>query len=361
MRRPLRTLLTVAAVASAGASAWPTMASAADTDPSTAPSSATPARVASVAPADVTSPAAPCGTESLTDGQPHAIKHVVWVVLENKSRKRVFNDPTVDPYLTSLATQCGQADNYSSLPYNASKLAMTSGQDWGVFGDAASVPGPDIYSQLGTSWTQYMGDMPSNCATTDTDTYFTRHNPAAYYTDNLAACATQDVPLPATPAQVDLSQPFTWIEANVPDSMHGCPTVCSADEDGQLAAGDAWASTWIPGLLANPQYLAGDTVIFVVWDQGGNDTTLANTAFFVLSPYTTPGYVSDVTYTHYSLLRGTEDLLGLAPLANAGDPTTNSVANDFGLPFPAVTGGGTSVPVWTTTPLPPVVISPPTG
>lgn len=351
MRRSLRTLLTLVAVASIAAPAGPALAAA------TGDTIAPPATV-SVIPADTTTPGAPCGTESTTDGQAHAIKHVVWVVLENKSRKRVFNDPTVDPYLTSLASECGQAENYSSLPYNASKLAMTSGQDWGVFGDAASVPGPDLYSQLGTAWTQYMGDMPTNCATTDTATYFTRHNPAAYYTDNLAACATQDVPLPATPAELDLSQPFTWIEANVPDSMHGCPILCSADEDGQLAAGDTWASVWIPGLLSSPQYLEGDTVIFVVWDQGGNDTTLANTAFFVLSPYTTPGYVSDVSYTHYSLLRGTEDLLGLPALAHAGDSTTNSVATDFQLPYPAVTGGTPPPAVWSPSPLPPVVLPP---
>jgi phosphatidylinositol-3-phosphatase len=347
MRRPLRPLLTLVAVTSVTSLA--VLAG-------PAPANASDDLAAATTVALATSPSAPCGTESVTDGQAHAIKHVVWVVLENKSRKRVFQDPTVDPYLTSLAQQCGQADAYQSLPYNAAKLAMTSGQDWGIFGDAATVPGPDIYSQLGTSWTQYMGDMPGNCWTTDTDTYLTRHNPAAYFVDAEAACATQDKPLPASPADVDLSQPFTWIEANVPDSMHGCPTVCSTSEDGQLAAGDAWASAWIPGLLANPQYAAGDTVIFVVWDQGGNDTTLANTAFLVLSPYTTPGYVSDVAYTHYSLLRGTEDLLGLPALAHAADPGTTSVANDFELPYPPVAGG---LPVWTTNPLPPVVVPPP--
>jgi hypothetical protein len=227
------------------------------------------------------------------------------------------------------------------------------GSDWGIQGDAAGVPGPDLFSQLGTSWTAYMGAMPGNCWTTDTDTYFTRHNPAAYFADNAVACATQDRPLPAAPADVDLSQPFTWIEADVPDSMHGCPTLCSPDQDGQLAAGDAWASGYLPGLFDNPQYLAGDTVIFVVWDQGGNDGTLATTAFFAISPYTTPGFVSSVPYTHYSLLRGTEDLLGLGPLAHAADPGVNSVADDFGLPYPAVSGAAQGA--WTAVPLPPVI------
>ena len=356
MRRLAPSLVTLAAVLSVVAPAWPFAAGAPGGGGAARlrQVTASPAKPLSRASANLsTAPA--CGTESLNDGQAHAIKHVVWVVFENKSRKRVFADPSIDPYLTSLAQQCGQADSYQSLPFNAAKLAMTSGTDWGIFGDAATVPGPDLYEQLGTSWTQYMGDMPGNCATMDTTTYFTRHNPAAYFVDNEAACATQDVPLPDSPAQIDLSQPFTWIEANVPDSMHACPTLCSPDENGQLDEGDDWASRWIPGLLANPQYLAGDTVIFVVWDQGGNATTLANTAFFVLSPYTTPGYVSHVAYDHYSLLRGTEDLLGLTPLAHAADATTNSVANDFGLPYPPIT---VAFAPWTSQPLPPIVLPP---
>ncbi len=300
----------------------------------------------------------PCGTASLSDGQPHAIRHVVWVVFETKSRDTVFADPSVDPYLTGLAQQCGQATSYQSLPYHAAKLAMTSGTDWGVQGDVASVPGPDLFSQLGTSWTAYMGGMPGNCWTTDTELYFARHNPAAYFADNQAACATRDLPLPATPAELDLSQPFTWIEADVPGSMHGCPVLCAPTTSGQVAAGDAWASTWVSGLLASPQYLEGDTVIFVVWDQGQNATTKATTAFLVLSPYTAPGYASTVPYTHYSLLRGTEDLLGLTPLAHAADPGTTSVAADFGLPFPPVLGPANGTP-WSGATLPPVIVPPP--
>ncbi len=313
---------------------------------------------ASAASASASMAGGPCGTASTTDGQAHAIRHVVWVVFETKTRDAVLADPTVAPYLTGLAAECGQATAYQSVPYHAAKLAMTSGTDWGVQGDVATVPGPDLFSQLGTSWTAYLGGMPANCWPTDTDLYYARHNPAAYFTDNQAACASRDLPLPSTPAELDLSQPFTWIEADVPDSMHGCPVLCSATTEGQVAAGDAWASTWISGLVASPQYLEGDTAIFVVWDQGTNATTNANTAFLAISPYTTPGYVSSVPYDHYSLLRGTEDLLGLAPLAHAGDAGTTSVADDFGLPYPAVPGSLPTTP-WTGATLAPVILPPP--
>ncbi len=279
----------------------------------------------------------PCGTMQTNDGLPHQIDHVIWVMFENKARSVVFGDATKDPYLGGLALACGQARTYLATPYYPAKMAMTSGSDWGITKDASPVPGPDLYSQLGTDWKQYMGGMPSNCYRKNLPdhTFLAAHNAAAYFTDNAAACATQDVPLPASPADLDLSHKFTYIEANVPNSMHGCTRICGKNKWAQLALGDAWAKTWVDGLTHSPQYLSGNTVIFVVWDQStapaGNQA-----AFITVSPYTTPGQVSTTPYSHYSLLRGTEDLLGLAPLAHAGDATTNSVANDFGLPFPAV-------------------------
>jgi hypothetical protein len=270
------------------------------------------------------------------DGLPHQINHVIWVVFENKARSVVFGDPTKDPYLGGLALACGQATAYQSTPFYPAKMAMASGSDWGITRDAAPVPGPDLYTQLGTDWMQYMGGMPSNCYALNTadHLYLAAHNAAAYFTDNAAACATQDVPLPATPAELDLSHRYTYIEATVPASMHGCNRICGKTKWAQLAMGDVWARTWVDALVRTPQYLSGDTVIFVAWDQA---TTLTNnTAFIVVSPYTAPGSVTRVPYTHYSLLRGTEDLLGLPHLGHAADPETSSVANDFGLPYPAV-------------------------
>jgi phosphatidylinositol-3-phosphatase len=279
----------------------------------------------------------PCGTMSVDDGLAHQIDHVVWVVFENKARSVVFGDPTKDPYLGGLALACGQANAYLATPFYGAKMAMASGSDWGITGDVAKVAGPDLYSQLGTDWMQYMGGMPSNCygLNTKDKLYLAAHNAAAYFTDAADACRTQDVPVPATPAELDLSHKFTYIEANVPQSMHGCNKICGKNKWAQLVLGDAWAKVWVDALVKTPEYLSGSTVIFVAWDQS---TALAGNraAFITVSPYTTPGQVSTVDYTHYSLLRGTEDLLGLDPLGHAADPTTNSVANDFGLPYPAV-------------------------
>jgi phosphatidylinositol-3-phosphatase len=48
-----------------------------------------------------------------------------------------------------------------------------------------------------------------------------------------------------------------------------------------------------------------------------------------VSPYTSPGTRSATYFNHYSLLRTTEELLGLPLLGAAG--TSPSMQNDFGL------------------------------
>lgn len=97
----------------------------------------------------------PCG--SLSGASRVTIQHVVWVVFENKTSKEVLGSGSPDPYLRGVAANCGLGTAYQATPRNASKMAMTGGSEQGVYGDAGDSPGPDIYSQLGTSWRQYMG------------------------------------------------------------------------------------------------------------------------------------------------------------------------------------------------------------
>jgi hypothetical protein len=99
----------------------------------------------------------------------------------------------------------------------------------------------------------------------------------------------------------------------------------------------------LPLITTSPGYLAGNTAVFITWDEGtgpksttpnyfGEDCTsntsdpTCHVATFVVSPYTAPGTKSSTFFTHYSLLRTTEEMLGLSPLANA-----NSMRSDFNL------------------------------
>ena len=106
--------------------------------------------------------------------------------------------------------------------------------------------------------------------------------------------------------------------------------------------GDNWLGTWVPLITSSTAYQSGNTALFIVWDEGnggtkGEDCTASPSdpsclvAALIVNPYTPPGTLSSTPYSHYSLLRTTEDLLGLAHLAHAADTSTHSFRPDFHL------------------------------
>jgi hypothetical protein len=249
-------------------------------------------------PAPSPSSSKPCG---VTTAVP-AWQHVVWIVMENHAAGQVVGSPSA-PYLNSVAAKCGYATNFyaESHPSLPNYIAMTSGSTQGVTDDAAPsshpLNVPSIFSQLGSDWKSLQESMPGNCTKTSSGQYAVKHNPAAYYTNIAAACAAQDVPLGATP---DVSAKFTFITPNMCDDMHDC----------SVATGDSWLGTWVPKILDSAEYRSGTTAVFITFDE---DDSSANNhvATLVLSP-TTPGGLTDAgSFNHYSMLRTTEEMLGL--------------------------------------------------
>ncbi|MBV9003972.1 MAG: metallophosphoesterase [Solirubrobacterales bacterium] len=137
----------------------------------------------------------------------------------------------------------------------------------------------------------------------------------AYYTNLGPDCSNFDVPLGSTP---DLSAAFTLITPNAIDDMH----------DGTIAQGDSFLSSFVPALTATSQYQAGNTAIFITWDEDENSGGNNQVATIVVSPYTNAIKVS-TAFNHYSLLRTAEDLLGLPALGNAA--SASPMESAFGL------------------------------
>jgi hypothetical protein len=269
----------------------------------------------------------PCGAGS---APPVRWDHVVWIVFENKSYSQIIGSPDA-PYLNGLAAGCGLATDYHGLahPSLPNYIAMTSGSTQGITDDAdpASHPltDPSIFSQLGLGgWRALQESMPSNCYPTNSGLYAARHNPAAYYVNISADCALQDVPLGPQP---DLSAPFTFITPNLCHDMHSSPcATASADE---VAAGDAWLAQFLPTLFTTPQYRAGSTAVFITWDED-DYTTVQHVPTVVVAPQVAPGIAVATSFDHYSLLRTTEEMLGLDTyLGNAS--TAISMRDGFGL------------------------------
>lgn len=93
---------------------------------------------------------------------------------------------------------------------------------------------------------------------------------------------------------------FSFVTPNLCDDMHDC----------SIQTGDRWLKTWVPTITASPSYRAGNTVLFITWDE--DDGSSGNhVATIVASPYTTPGTKSGTPFTHYSLLRTAEELLAI--------------------------------------------------
>jgi hypothetical protein len=268
----------------------------------------------------------PCGAAA---APPAAWQHVIWIVFENKSYSEVIGSPNA-PYINTMAAACGlarqfYAESHPSLP---NYIAMTSGGTQGIADDAppSSHPlsMPNIFSQLGIGgWRSLEDSMPSNCYAGNSGLYAVRHNPAAYYQPLADQCASQDVPLGST---ADLSAPFTFITPDLCHDMHSSP--CASDSATETRTGDRWLAGFLPQLLASSQYKAGSTAIFITWDES-DAATSQRVPTLVISPSTPAGTVSDLVFNHYSMLRTTEEMLGLGLLDGAANAP--SMRSAFGL------------------------------
>jgi hypothetical protein len=263
----------------------------------------------------VHSSGAMCGWRS---GSPPAQwDHVVLVLFENKSYSQIFNSPGNAPYIRSLGNSCGLATNYWSVWTRslANYLALTSGDTHGETIDPppseAPISGDSIFQQLGSDWTVLAENAKQNCQMNGGGYYDPRHVPALYYTAIRSTCATRVIPMTNPP---DLSKRFTVVIPNMINDMH--MTDLTVDIPARIKAGDDWFRDFLPKLLATPQYQAGKTVILATWDEGQlNDS---NIPLFVISPFVNAGARETGHFTHYSLLRTMQEMMGLSSfLGNA--------------------------------------------
>ena len=250
-----------------------------------------------------TSTSARCGTLRSVP----SYHHVVWILMENEGYGNIIGSSDA-PYLNRLAARCGLASNYAAVshPSLPNYIALTSGSTQGVTDDgepsAHRLGAASIFSQLGGNWRALEESMPMGCDKTTSGDYAARHNPAVYYTDLATTCPKDDVQLREA---LDLSVAFTFITPNICDDMHSCP----------VATGDAWLRRFVPQILNTAPYRANSTVLFITFDEG---TTASNSVpTIVVAPSVPRALRAASAYTHYSLLRTTEQLLELAPLGAA--------------------------------------------
>jgi hypothetical protein len=264
---------------------------------------------------------------------PSRYLHVIWIVFENQGYDQVLGNHTL-PYTNYLADSCGLAANYYGLgdPSLPNYIGMTSGGTWGVTGDSsAPLHVRSIFWQVEAAhlqWRSYSESMPRNCYPSDypsrSPVYTAHHEPVLFYTDIHRECARWDVPLGtvrkgsfARALAKSKLPAFAFVGPNDDGGTRkaGCSRPCG-NVDPPLS--DSFLRGWMTKILASKAYISGKTAVFITWDE---DATFQNTlcpalncdhlATLVVSRSVRPGMRSAAFFSHYSLLRTTEDLLKL--------------------------------------------------
>ncbi|MBA3349067.1 MAG: hypothetical protein H0T12_00785 [Actinobacteria bacterium] len=94
----------------------------------------------------------------------------------------------------------------------------------------------------------------------------------------------------------------------------GCPS------GNKITNGDTWLRDFMQRIYATPQWAAGNTVVFITWDEGIKRLASpedSHVTTIVVAPSVVPGTQDGTAWTHYSLLNTVEGLLGQPCLANA--------------------------------------------
>lgn len=287
-----------------------------------------------------------CGTAKIAP----KYKHVILIMEENNSYNSIVRSSSA-PYINALAKACGLATNYHSTthPSLPNYIAITSATPVSHLGPFTSDCDPggsclskstSLFSQTAHTWKAYVESMPTACDHTSSGLYAAKHNPAVYYTD-LTTCKKADVPLGSLTNSAllkDFSREatapaFSVVTPNLCDDMHNCG----------VATGDSWLKQWIPKITASTVYKANDTAIFIIWDEGegGSYSSLENcaahatdvschVAAIVVAPSVPAGRQVATAFTHFSLVRTVDNLLGL-PTLNAQAKAAASMVAPFKL------------------------------
>jgi hypothetical protein len=256
----------------------------------------------------------PCGWRP---SPPRAYDHVIWVWMENHTYRQVIDQRSA-PFTTWLSQQCGSASRYSAVgrPSLPNYLAATSGDIHGIHDDdpptVHRITANNLFRQLrrsGRSSRTYAESMPGPCALKTAGRYAVKHNPAAYYVgeNDRSACGKDNLPLDGSARQLrwDIDH---WSLATF---VVVIPNLCDDTHDCDVSTGDRWLGSWMARLWTSDLYRAGKTAVFVVWDE---PTPMPN---IIMSPSTPVGHRVSEPFDHYSLLRSTEEMLGVPLLGRA--------------------------------------------
>jgi phosphatidylinositol-3-phosphatase len=292
------------------------------------------------------------GGDGDIDAPPGAkVIHTIFVIpMENKDQTQVIGSSDA-PYINGLlaataahATKFGDAlPSSPSEPHylwmeggtNAySDRTFTNDDDPSATNSTASTG--HIATQLtaaGIPWMSYQEGITTNtCPIKTAGHYAPKHNPFVFFKDVAGSPPSATTPgcMAHHKSYADFAGDlaggltgYVYITPDICHDMHGATDCPSGIFDGpNIKAGDDWLKAELPRIIDYTK-AHDDAVIFLVWDEGTALFSSNVIPFLAIGNLVKGGYTSSVTYTHSSLVKSIEKLLGVPVL-----PTV-AAANDF--------------------------------
>lgn len=260
--------------------------------------------------------------------QPPAVyQHVIWIWFENTDEQDVVSQSNAGTFSSDLIDRCALATNYHNIthPSLPNYITATSGsvQGQAAVTDCAPADCPQsqqsIFDQVhatGAQWREYLQTTQGACGT----------GTAAFYPSLAAQCAGSVVAL-GDPSSGRLHADLAA------GTLPAFAFVLPDGSDNAGPPGDAFLDAVVTDITSSAAYKQGTTAILITWDEGGTDRTAGEhcddgthadgtaypgcqVAFIAVGPAVGRAR-SDEYFTHYSLLRTTEQMLGISTYLGA--------------------------------------------
>ncbi len=248
------------------------------------------------------------------------LDRVVIVVMENKS----YDVARAQPYTASLQPQGATLARSFGVahPSQPNYFGLFAGWDVNIVNNNCPPAGaPFALENLGhaleasgRTWRAYSENLPSAGATgcsydgdVSTGLYTKKHDPWTYFTNVTHANERPYSDLAADIAANTLPNLSYVIPNNCHNSHNSSTPGCNA------AGGDAWLSTALPPIIAA---LGPNGLLILTWDE--DDSASGNHILTLfLGPKVLPGAVSNVSVSHYSVVRTICEAMGLTAFNQA--------------------------------------------
>ncbi|HXU23623.1 MAG TPA: alkaline phosphatase family protein, partial [Tepidiformaceae bacterium] len=257
------------------------------------------------------------------------IKRVFVIVLENESGAAAARDP----YLAELAGRGATLTHYYGVahPSQPNYVAMIAGAPL-VTDDSphnlSQTNLVDLLEKAHRSWKTYQEDYPGGCfsgataGNARTGIYVRKHDPFISFDDVRTVPGRCAKIVPASDLADDIAN------GQLPDFSFFSPNLNNDGHDSSLAVASAWLQGFLEPKLADPKFADG-TLVVVTFDEGTGDPASQPLYAILLGPMVVKGSVDGTPYTHYSLLRTVENVLGLGSLGRQDAGSSPFAACNF--------------------------------